>query len=148
MSSTRSEDCRERLLYFPGRVVLLRPQLQIGDRVRLYGGYLEPPPWLEGTPPGRSEYSGAVTGFILGDKGSASAVVELDEEAHVEIDLDETEAPVRADGKFAVLTLRYERARWKTRGTVHVELLQSPPEPRQDRPRGPWVESHATYERI
>ncbi len=110
--------------------------LQIGDRVRLSGGYDMEPAWLSGMP----FIQGTVMGFIPGQNDRPAAVITLD-------------APITAEGKSGdtlVLKLRYAGAEWASTETVHVELCDFPPEPKrwQDRRQGKWVESHATYRLI
>lgn len=110
--------------------------LQAGDRVRLSGGYDWEPRWLSG----RSQVDGHVAGFVPGQNDRPAALVKLDE-------------PITVDGvtgSVVVLELRFAGTRWSGRGTVHVELCDFDPEPVrwQDRDRGKWVESHATYERL
>lgn len=110
--------------------------LQLGDRVRLSGGYDMEPAWLSGLP----FILGTVTSFIPGQNISPAAVIELD-------------APIKVGGitgSTLVLELRCKGAAWALTETVHVELCDFSPEPKrwQERRRGKWVESHATYRRI
>jgi hypothetical protein len=46
--------------------------------------------------------------------------------------------------------LRYAGAKWEETGTVHVELCDFEPQAKswQDRKKGKWVDSHATYRRL
>ena len=95
-------------------------RLRVGDRVRIGGGYEDPPPWLGGRP----AVTGRVSAFI-----DNAAEVELDE-------------PLVVDGasyRVLSLRLRYRRARWTRQGIVHVEVAGAP---------HAWVESHASYRRI
>ena len=110
--------------------------LQVGDRVRLAGGYDQEPRWLSGKP----FVEGVVAGFISGQGSKPAAVIRLD-------------APLRVQamsGKTLILELRYADAKWAWTETVHVELCDFSPEPKrwQERRQGQWVESHATYHRI
>lgn len=109
--------------------------LVVGDRVRLSGGYDYEPRWL---PYGQS-YMGTLVAFMPGQNSEPAAVVKLD-------------APITVDavtGEMLVLELRYKGASWRETETVHVELCSFIPEARpwQERERGKWVESHATYRR-
>jgi hypothetical protein len=102
--------------------------------VAVFGGYDYEPRWLNGGP----GYHGIVERFIPGQNSDPAVVVRLD-------------APITVDGvtgSVVVLELRYVGQQWSDKGTVHVELCDfDPPEVRwQDRRRGKWVESHATYE--
>ena len=114
----------------PGRL------LEVGDRVRLSGGYDMEPPWLCGG----AGYNGRVERFIPGQNDEMAAVVRFD-------------APISIEGitaEIAVLELRYEGQTWSHTGTVHIELCDfDPPAERwQNRKRGKWVESHATYKAL
>jgi hypothetical protein len=53
------------------------PNLQVGDRVRVYGGYDYQPEWLAANPEG---YAGRVVEFIPGQNQLPAPVIELDEE--------------------------------------------------------------------
>jgi hypothetical protein len=110
------------------------PKLQPGCRVRLYGGYDPEPEWLNGS----LEHRGTLERFIPGQDTEPAAVVRLD-------------APITIDGvrgSIVVLELRYEGQQWSDNGTVHVELCDFDPVDKrwQDRQRGRWIESHASYE--
>ena len=106
------------------------PKLKVGDRIKLAGGYDPEPKWLAG----KACVLGKLVQFIEG-----VAVVELD-------------AGISAydcTGKFLVLHLRYEDAKWIEQGIVHVFLYNEMPDPKnwplqKDR----WVESHAQYKII
>jgi len=109
--------------------------LTVGDRVRVYGGYDMDPEWLAGG----SGYTGSVAAFIPSQNDGVAAVVRFDEV----IELRE------GSGSFAVLELGHTGATWsEDRPRLHVELcdFEPPPVRWQDRRRGAWVESHATYE--
>lgn len=110
--------------------------LQEGDRIRVGGSYYHSSTWL---PEGESR-DGTLAQFIPGQNESPAAVIRLD-------------APITAEGvtgDILVLELRYVGANWNLTETVHVELCEFMPEPKswQDRRRGKWVESHATYKRL
>lgn len=110
--------------------------LTIGQRVRIFGGYDMNPAWLKEDPDG---YEGVVTEFIPGRKELPAAVIDLD-------------IPLRAggiDGSIVVLEQASEGVAWgQTSPRIHVELCDFQPAPTrwQDRRRGAWIESHATFE--
>jgi hypothetical protein len=111
-------------------------ELELGSRVELSGGYDFVPSWLSG----KASITGEVAAFIPGQNDTPAAVIRLD-------------TPITADGvtvEVLVLELRYVGATWNTSGVVHVELCDFSPEPKrwQDRRRGKWVESHASYKRL
>lgn len=111
-------------------------RLQIGDRVRLSGGYSFEPAWLAG-----KEYvDGSVAEFIPGQNNISAAVVKLDEPITYQ----------KITGEIVVLELRYVGAIWSPSETVHVELCDFLPEPApwKDRRRGKWAESHANYSQL
>ena len=110
--------------------------LDTGDRIQIAGGYDMEPKWLNG----RQHYSGTVKKYIPGQNETPAAVIELDEYATFE----------EVTGKYLVLELRYVGAKWREKGTVHVELCGFEPEAKtwKDRNRGKWVESHASYKKL
>lgn len=116
----------------------------VGDRVRLSGGYDMDPGWLAVD---RAGYLGRVVAFIPGQNDQPAMVVELDQE----LVLPHGAGAVKdreVRGRFAVLELGHTGTDWATpRPRVHVELCadRPPPRPWSDRPRGAWIESHATY---
>ena len=118
--------------------------LAVGDRVIVGGGYDMEPAWLASS---ESGYGGEVIEFIPGQNEQPAAVVALDEE----VVLPNGAGAVRDQmvrGQYLVLELGQVGATSSTpRPRVHVELCaEAPPHVRwQDRPRGAWVESHASY---
>ena len=113
--------------------MVTQDSLTIGDRLQLGGGYEPKPSWLSG----KASVGGTVTDFIPGQNGSPAVVIQLDE-------------PISGEGitgSTVVLQLRYADAKWEPTETVHVELCDFLPERKvwNDRRRGEWVESHATY---
>jgi hypothetical protein len=112
-----------------------RPLAQ-GQRVRVFGGYDTNPAWLKDDPDG---YEGVVVEFIPGRNELPAAVVALD-------------VPLFAggiEGGIVVLEQAWEGIRWgQTSPRVHVELCDFEPEHArwQERRRGAWIESHATFE--
>jgi hypothetical protein len=110
--------------------------LKVGDRIRLSGGYDMEPKWLAG----HDYYLGTVTEFIPGQNQKPATVVKLDNV----ITFDDI------TGDIVVLELRYVRATWKERETVHIELCDFMPEAAswKTRKQGKWVESHATYAKL
>jgi hypothetical protein len=90
---------------------------------------------------------GTVVEFIPGQNEQPAAVVELDDELVLPDGTGAVQA--RVAGRFLVLELAHVGTDWATaRPRIHVELFEDRPEARrwQDRKRGAWVESHATYE--
>lgn len=122
-------------------------QLAVGDRITVCGGYDMNPEWLAVSSTG---YQGRVQAFIPGQNDRLAAVVELD----CELVLENGAGPVRGQlvrGRFLVLELGHVGSTWSTLAPrIHVELCDdAPPDVRwQDRVRGAWVESHATYRTI
>jgi hypothetical protein len=110
--------------------------LAAGQRVRVFGGYDTNPAWLKDDPDG---YEGIVADFIPGRNELPAAVIELD-------------VPLFAggiEGGIVVLEQAWEGIPWgQTSPRVHVELCNFKPEHKrwQDRRRGAWIESHATFE--
>ena len=106
------------------------------DKIWLYGGYDMAPKWLQG----KRGYFGKVISFIPGQNDSDAAVVELEESITID-DLS---------GKILVLELRYVGAKWKSQETVHIELCDFIPEAKrwQERRKGKWIESHASYKKV
>jgi len=111
-------------------------KLKEGDRIQIGGGYDMEPKWSNG----KQHYFGTVEKFIPGQNETPAAVIELDEKASFE----------NMVGKYIVLELRYVGAKWKEKETVHVELCDFKPEGKswQERKRGKWVESHASYKKL
>jgi hypothetical protein len=118
--------------------------LAVGDRVVVHGGYDMDPEWLAVSAAG---YPGRVIAFIPGQNEQLAAVVELDSE----LVLAEGAGAVREQevrGGFLVLELGHVGTTWATpEPRIHVELCEAAPPPTrwQDRQRGGWIESHATY---
>ena len=78
--------------------------------------------------------------FIPGQNKKPAVVAKLDHPITVE----------NITGDIVVLELRYEGANWgKKHETVHVELCNFDPEPKEwkDRKQGLWVESHASFDK-
>ena len=107
-----------------------------GQRVRVFGGYDTNPAWLKDDPDG---YEGVVAEFIPGRNELPAVVVDL-------------VVPLFAggiEGGIVVLEQAWEGIPWgQTSPRVHVELCDFKPEHKrwQDRRRGAWIESHATFE--
>lgn len=110
--------------------------LQVGDRLRLSGGYDFEPEWLAGA----SHRDAAIVAFFNETDDREAAVVKFDEFL---------ESP-RGSGEFAVLLLRYVGAQWTDHEIVHIELCNFMPElkPWAERKQGAWIESHASYRKI
>jgi hypothetical protein len=126
-------------------VTAMARRLEVGDRVRVFGGYDMDPPWLAGHLNG---YTGEVIEFIPGQNHQPAAVLQFDEE----LVLPEGAGAVdgrEVRGRFVVLELGHVGTDWATpRPRIHVELCEGRPPPIrwQDRRQGAWVESLATYE--
>jgi hypothetical protein len=115
--------------------------LQIGDKIKLSGGYDMDPPWLLGHPDG---YTACVLRFIdceiKGRNGDErrSAVVLFDQELEF--------SGLRS--RFGYLLLRYVGQKWSdSEHGVHVHLAKDEPIDRIDHSKGTsrWLESHASY---
>lgn len=110
-------------------------RLQIGDRLRLFGGYSMPPEWLNG----KEAYYGKVIKFIPGLYKKEDAVVQIDEELSF----------MGSRGKILVLTLRYKGANWKKSEIVHLHLFENIPQDDIWHNNDNWqknhIESHASY---
>jgi hypothetical protein len=106
-------------------------ELQVGDRIRLSGGYDVEPKFLQG----KAELLGTLSKFIPGQNENTAAVVELDSSISVD----------GVTGNTLVLELRYKGASWRRTNTVHIELCDFDPETKawQHRKQGRWIESHA-----
>jgi len=111
-------------------------RLEVGNRVRLSGGYETYPKWLKG----KRFYEGDCVAFIQGQNSELAAVVRLDEPFEVD----------GLTGDVAVLELRYVGATWSASGVVHIELCSFTPEdkPWEERSKGLWVESNANYQTL
>jgi len=109
--------------------------LNVGNRVKIYGGYFEEPKWLKHD----EHVVGEVVGFILDQDKQDLLVIKLEEEFVVGHD----------KGSYLVLGLRYENMRWDDKGIVSVELCDFIPEdkPWELRKHGKGVETAATYEK-
>jgi hypothetical protein len=107
--------------------------LTVGDRIQLFGGYEDPPPWLQG----RTSIEGIVLAFLDDKSGRQAVVVKLNEPITFET----------LSSDRVVLRLRYADARWRRSETVHVELCRPAEslssETATSEPR--WIESHASY---
>lgn len=110
--------------------------LEIGDLVRLSGGYHFEPEWLAGM----ESVRGSVVAFLPGQNENPAAVIKLDELLSYKNLTD----------SIAVLELRYADATWGENQVVQVELCDFMPEqtPWPNRRKGRWTESHATCTRI
>ena len=118
--------------------------LTIGDRVLVGGGYDMDPAWLAVSASG---YLGTVVAFIPGQNDQSAAVIALDEELVLPNGAGAVQDK-EVRGRYLVLELGHGGTSWATpRPRIHVELCGELPSARrwQDRPRGAWVESHATY---
>jgi hypothetical protein len=116
-------------------------RLQIGDSVRVGGGYDNEPAWLAANPDG---YRGRVAAFIPGQNEQPAAVIELDDELVLpEGTIDDRQ--VR--GRFLVLESGHVGNDWSTpTPRLHIEVCDFAPEakPWPERRHGVWVESHAS----
>ena len=120
------------------------PDLKVGDRVIVGGGYDFEASWLAANPDG---YSGRVAAFIPGQNEQLAAVVELDQTLVLSNGAGAVQGrEVRGD--FLVLELGHVGTDWSTPSPrIHVELCDFAPEEASwaNRRQGAWVESHATY---
>jgi hypothetical protein len=107
--------------------------MEIGDSVKLYGGYDYDPKWLANG----DHQIAKVIKFIPGQNSEPAAVVKLT-------------APITVDsvtGDILVLELRHQGAKWLKEGIVHIELCDFMPDDIrwQDRKQGLWAEAAASY---
>jgi len=118
--------------------------VDVGDRVRVGGGYDQRPEWLTASPDG---YEGTVVAFIPGHNDPPAAVIALDEELVLPSGAGAVSGSA-VRGRYLVLELGHVGTDWTTpTPRVHVELCDAQPEdlPSAERRHGAWVESHATY---
>ena len=121
------------LAKLPSTIAVKISAMEVGDTVKLYGGYDYEPKWL-----GKEDHRLAtVLKFIPGQDTEPAAVVKLSQ-------------PITVDsvtGEVLVLELRHEGTKWFKKGTVHIELCNFIPEDIrwQDRKQGLWVEAAASY---
>jgi len=108
--------------------------IEIGDRLRLWGGYDYNPEWMAG----RESHFGTVKSFIPGQNTQKAIVVALEDS----IDFNGNH------GKYIILETRYEGQTWYEYGPVHIELCDFIPDslPYKDRRKGIWVEAAASYD--
>jgi hypothetical protein len=113
--------------------------MNIGDKLRLSGGYDMNPRWLQA----RNEYYATVVAFLENNKKSSST-----EKLSALIEFDEFVTFEGMTGKFGLLDLRYVGQAWENSGSVHVFLLKEKINSIQARNEetSRWMESHATYE--
>lgn len=118
-----------------------RTRIPFDSKIEVSGGYDHEPQWLAG----RDSVSGIVHDWIAGQNETLACVVLLDEP--LTATGDDGGVRVTKTGSFLVLQLRYVGQEWDPTGTVHVELCDFSPQdvPWEERTRGVWVESHATY---
>jgi hypothetical protein len=118
--------------------------LQPSHRVVVFGGYNQYPRWLTATPSG---VVGRVVGFIPPQNEQPAAVVKLDHDLLLPDGAGAATGQL-IRGRYLVLELGHVGTDWATpEPRIHVELCDFEPEAAawQDRGRGAWVESHATY---
>ena len=118
--------------------------LEVGSRIRLFGGYDFEPQWLTG----REDILATVTRWIPGQNSLPACVVHLDESLTASGLVRGKRQTIT--GSIAVLELRYTGSPWVASGTVQVELCDFEPDeaPWPKRNIGAWVESHASYEGV
>ncbi len=117
-------------------------KLEIGDRIKLSGGYDNNPLWLKGG----SGYNAKVTGFFDNetegrrDDSRISASIEFDKEIEYE----------GIKGKYGFILGRWEGQKWEKSGTVHCHICSVPISKASDitKENTVWAESHAHYECI
>lgn len=110
--------------------------IEIGDRIKLWGGYDYDPRWLVG----KSHHIGFVIKKIPSQNSGDAIVIELDDEINIK----------EGKGKYIILETRYEGQTWNEYGPVHVELCDFIPDslPFNERKQGKWIEAAASYEMI
>lgn len=107
--------------------------MEIGDSVKLYGGYDYEPAWLVNG----DHKIVTVLKFIPGQYSEPAAVVKL-------------AAPITVDsatGDILVLEIRHQGAKWLKESIVHIELCNFIPDDTrwQDRKQGLWAGAAASY---
>lgn len=112
--------------------------LEIGDTVKLFGGYDYDPLFLK-IPPA-DERIGVVINFIAGQNKKEVAVIKFDEEI----------SGREISGDILVIQLRYVDQTWNDPNPVHIELCDFVPEnkPWNERRKGEWIEAAATLQII
>ncbi|MBJ7332727.1 MAG: hypothetical protein JHC95_22725 [Solirubrobacteraceae bacterium] len=121
---------------------LRKVRVEIGARVRISGGYADPPVWLTDTSVGgrREGVAGVVVAFLPA-LGGWVAVIELDEELTVQL-----LGMPKISGRFLSASLRHERRRWVSGETVAIALAAADPRLASndaDAWWGEYFESHA-----
>lgn len=115
-------------------------RLQVGDRIKLFGGYEMYPLWMRD----KEYYFATVLGLFdneiegrVGDE-RLSATIEFDEEIEFE----------GLKGKYGYIMGRWEKQQWLRSGTVHVHLtdVRIDEAAQITKENSRWMESHARYE--
>jgi hypothetical protein len=117
-------------------------KLQVGDRIKLSGGYDMDPPWLKGG----SGYYAKVIGFFDNNIDKRKG----DERLSASIEFEEELEHRGFSGKYGFMLGRWEGQLWETSGTVHVHISNVPINNSSDitKENSIWAESHAHYERV
>lgn len=117
-------------------------RLQVGDRIKLFGGYDIFPRWLRN----RNHYFATVLGFFdnqikgrVGDE-RLSASIEFEEELEFE----------GLTGRFGYIMGRWENQQWLRSGIVHVYLtdIKIVESTQITEENSRWMESHTRYEAV
>ena len=117
-------------------------RLQVGDRIKVSGGYDMDPPWLKGG----SGYYATIIGFF-------DTMIEKrkgDERLSVSLEFEEEVEHKGFSGKYGFMLGRWEGQRWETTGTVHVHISNVPIHNASDitEENSIWAESHAQYKQV
>ena len=121
------------------------PDLTVGSRLVVSGGYDMDPEWLRGM----GAVTGSVEAWLERPGGPAACVVRLDSPLTAAGDVHGRRES--RTGDHLLLSPRYQGQGWDSDDrTVHVVLCEG--RPAEDTfeawfALGAWVESHATYER-
>lgn len=116
-----------------------KQELMLGDRIKISGGHMIGPEWLNG----EKACYGKIIKFIPGRYKGQDIVVELENEI----------STADINGKVLVLTLRYKDASWRMSGIVHLHLFNEVPDVvKWCNDSYIWdvnhIESNASYRRI
>ena len=117
-------------------------RLQVGDRIKLFGGYDMNPLWLFGGEGYTAKVLSFFDNYINGS--------ENDSRMSISIEFDEPLTLKGLTGKYGFIMGRWEDQKWEDVGVVHVHITTNKISKASDitEENSRWVESHASYEKI